>query len=83
MEHADGKCIIKRARKRQIIDVGLNDVRVGQVTSSRECSFDGGTQIDSDYLACAPLRGQLSMAPFAAPAFEHSLVFEKLGLDRR
>jgi len=61
----------------------LHDVRIWQIASGGESSFDGGTQIDSNNIARAPLCCQLRVTPFAASTFQHNFVFEKVRLDGR
>ena len=41
--------------------------------------FDTIAEIDADHLFRAPFGGELRMSAFAAAAFEHDLVFEKVG----
>src|SRR6266851_5194317 len=44
----------------------------------RECSFNRRAQVNADHFTGSPLRGQFGVTPFATPAFEYNLVFEKL-----
>src|SRR6266850_8487131 len=65
-----------------MIDVGLDHMNVFQLTRGCERRLDRSAEIDANHLARAPTRGQLRMPAFAATAFKHDLVFEKLRLHR-
>ncbi len=83
MQDADRKRVIKRARQRQMVDVGLNNVRIRQVARGFKRRLDRRAEIDADNVARAPLRGELRVTSLAAAAFEHDLVAKKLRLHRR
>src|SRR5258706_14488217 len=76
MQHTDGKRVIKRASKRQTVDVRLNDMRVRQIASSREGSFYRHAQVNSDHFTRSPLRGQSGMKSLTTAAFEHKSAFK-------
>ena len=83
VQHADRERIVKLARERQLINVRLNDVRIFQMARGGKSSFHRVAQIDADYFARAPTRGELRVTALSAAAFQHDLVLEKLGTDRR
>src|SRR5882762_5282689 len=80
MQHANGKRIVKRARKGQMIDISLDHVGVFQIARGCKRGLDSGAEIDANHLARAPTRGQLRVPAFAATALEHDFVFEELRL---
>ena len=82
MQHANGKRIVKRARKGQMIDIGLDHVGVFQFACCRERRLDRRAEIDANNLARAPTRGQLRVPAFAATALQHDFVFEEFAGDR-
>src|ERR1700738_1865012 len=82
MQNADRKRVIKGTRERQIVNIGLDDVRIRKTTSCRERSFNGRAEVNPNHLTRSPLGGQLSMTPFAATTFEYDLIFEEIRRDR-
>src|SRR5436190_8880983 len=82
MQDAHGKGVVEDTGQWQMINVGLDHVCIFQLTSGRKSRFNRRAQIDADHLTRSPARGQLRMAAFAAPAFEHHFVPEELRLHR-
>src|SRR5689334_21078938 len=83
MQDAYRKRVIKLARQRQMIDVGLDNVRVRQAAGGVKRRLYRRAEIDADDVASTPLRSELRVTSFAAPALEHNLVAEKLRCDGR
>src|SRR5689334_9046427 len=83
MQYTNGKSIVELARERQVINIGLDDVRVGQRSRSDKGCFDRDAEIDTNHVACAPACGELGVPAFAATAFEHDLVAEEFRRHRR
>lgn len=72
MQYADTVSAGKDRPQRQVIDVGLNDMIVGQVTSVGESRLDGVGDIDS-YNVGGPEGGsQGDMAAFSAATVQHN-----------
>src|SRR5687768_17272603 len=78
MKHTNRKRVVELARQRQPVNVCLNDVRVGKRTRGHIRRLHRLAYIDTYNFTRAPLRGKLRVTPFAATAFEHNLVAEKL-----
>ena len=54
MQHANRKNVIKRPPEGQMLNVGLNDVSIFQITRCRKGGFDRIAQINAYHIACAP-----------------------------
>src|SRR5262245_8082336 len=83
VQNADRKSVIKPPFQRQTVDVGLNNVNVGQVLSVSVRGLDSHAQVYPDHVARAPLTDEPGVTAFAASAFEHDLVAYEIPRDGR
>src|SRR5207253_8056917 len=72
----------ERTLNRRMVEVGLHDVRVGEVTRVLERGVDGIAQVHGDDVLRTELDGDGGVAAFAATAFEHAFTAKEVRLHR-
>src|SRR5215813_14834019 len=82
MKDADRKRAVEHSLQRQMINVGLNDMSVREVSGRGKGDFNGIAQIDGDDVLNAPAGNATRVTTFTASTFKHDFSHEELSIDR-